>query len=81
MTELVRSGADYRAGYASGIIAAADALLADLENAGQLTATEVTDDGQPAVCKTCALDAAGFHALTDRLDFALTLKPEETTTT
>jgi hypothetical protein len=60
----------YKRGYANGIAAAADAVLGDLEEHGQLH-IEYGDDGWSTQCKGCVLAAHHFPRLAERFRFAL----------
>jgi hypothetical protein len=61
-----------RAAYADGVIAAADALMQDLENLGSLDDAEVLvqDDDARGVCSLCQMRRLGYGGLADRLEFA-----------
>ena len=60
-----------RAAYADGVIAAADALMGDLEVLGSLADAEVlVQDDARGVCSLCQLRGMGYGGLADRLEFA-----------
>jgi hypothetical protein len=63
-----------RAGYAAGVIAAADALMADLEDLRLLDDAEevqADEDGTVAVCSSCEMRRIGYTRLATRFEFAL----------
>jgi len=66
------SGAgDYRRGYASGVRAAVDALLGDLETLGRLGPGDYDETGQSRECIGCLLTRQEFHQLSARWSFVM----------
>lgn len=68
------SAGDRRAAYADGVIAAAAALMSDLEVLGVLADAEDArggQDGDRLVCSTCQMRRFGYGALADRVEFAI----------
>lgn len=66
-----------RAGYADGVIAAAVALMTDLEQLGRLDDAEVIrrgEDGTQSVCSSCQMRRMGYGALAARFEFALDVR-------
>ena len=66
-----------RQGYSQGVIAAAAALMGDLEQLGRLDDAEVitrTEDGGVMICQSCAMRAMGWHALAARFEFAVDVR-------
>jgi hypothetical protein len=66
-------GDPYRRGYGNGIVAAVDAVIDDLAEAGKLGWVEYSDerDGRATTCKGCMLRSQGLDALATRWEFAL----------
>jgi hypothetical protein len=63
-------GDSYRRGYSNGVVAAVDALLDDLAEAGRLDDVEYDEDGRSLTCKGCTIRYQGFDRLADRFDYA-----------
>ena len=61
-----------RAAYVGGVIAAGDALMADLDWLGALDDAEQApgQDDPMAICSVCTLRRMGYSSLADRLEFA-----------
>ena len=62
-----------RADYCDGVLAAATALMGDLETLGALDDAEVVaeDDDARRVCVGCELRRHGYDGLADRFEFAI----------
>jgi hypothetical protein len=63
-----------RQGYSQGILAAAVALMTDLERLGRLDDAEVVqtgEDGGKSVCSTCSMRRMGYADLATRTEFAI----------